>query len=155
MRWPWETLKPVHDPTRNYDIFTINLFDSWTYPDLPSYTFPDNFWSQIINIRITIVTVAGIRGATTHIFPTLYHLNRSVFTIKREMSVQSSKTFTIHWCLCSDPFTQRIVALSNSFVLPDLLFTFPNDILTIDGYLLLAGDVMSELSIRIKRWEFY
>jgi len=155
MRWPWQNRKPVHDPTRNYDIYSITLPNSWTVPVMPTFTFPDNYWAQILSIRLTLTTVAGIRGASTLLIPLLTHSDISMFASSRDLAIASSKTLQIHWAVNVDCFTQRIVALPNTLALPFHLYAFPNNILTFAHNQLLNGDIISNLIIRIKRWEFY
>lgn len=155
MHWPWENKKPVHDPTRNYDIYTIHNNDFWTYPTLPLFFFPDNFWCQILSVRIIIEAVAGLRGVGSTLYLTILSNNRSIIRLDSTVKIVSSVTNYLHWALTGtvSPFAAPKQPIT--FPLPDLLYAFPNDILLIDTSDLLAGDVLRELSIRIKRWEFY
>lgn len=155
MRWPWETKKPVHDPTRNHDIYTIHNNDSWTFPVLPSFTFPDNFWCQILSIRISIETVAGIRGAASTLNLALTSNNRSIIQIPSILKIVSSTTNYLHWAPTGSLPSIGVASTYATFQLPDFLYAFPNDILTITTAALLNGDISCRLSIRIKRWEFY
>ena len=155
MKWPWADKKPVHDPTRNYDIHTIYLNDSWTYPDTPSYTFPDNFWSQILGVSFKLTTIAGIRGATSFITISLSNQSIPIFQHQRGLWIKSSLTTYIHWSILGATSSTISLLLPNCLCIPNHLYAFPNNELSFESTYLLAGDTISDMTIRVKRWEFY
>lgn len=154
MKWPWETKKPVHDPTRNYDIHTINVPGTWLYPTLPLYTFPDNFWCQILLIKIRIDGVAGIRGRDKVYLRILRSEEPFYFNVSNS-DIGSSKINRIVWAPSGGHLRFISATKYDHSPLADHLYAFPGDQIDFIAPDALPNDLFRDLTIVIKRWEYY
>jgi len=154
--WPFsKTHQPVHDPNRPFDIHTLYCTDTWTYPIMPYYLMPDNFWSQLLGVSIKVVAVGGIPAAGTNIILAINSHERRIFSGGSYLPPRRNSTSHFSWTLSG--FTRLITqsAFEYDTALPDHLYLYPNDEITFTSLGMFAGDIISELTIRIKRWEFY
>lgn len=154
MKWPWETKKPVHDPTRNHDIHNIDLTDTWNYPDVPLYTIPENFWCQILGVSIQMDTIDFVRPAAPIIL-VMNHNGRNIFANPSHHTVLKLKTIYYSWTPLGFISGRASTIMHSTTSLSTSLYLFPGDQITFLSEAFITHDLFYNFTIQVKRWEFY